>query len=547
MGEPAVKETTTAFKAEVVDKKGVKTTRNMNVRILSVKKPEIDQVQRQDPNSPKTAQNVKVSNITPIEDGKPSYKNIIPAPYDLFSLAVLEEHSNVLRECIDAMVVNIEGFGHIYRPRKLDEESKKKHKNEIEQESIGLESWLKTVCPDPSFIETRKRMRRDEELNGNGYWEIVRSGKDITEINHVESHRIRLTKMDEEATPYTVPVVSPKDDYKVIHVERKKRFRRYVQLDSSGKIAVYFKEFFDPRKINKNTGEVDEKVSVADEATEMKHFKIYSSRTPYGIPRYIGRYVALLGSRRSEETNYFTISNNYIPSMFIMVANGTLTEGSINRLNELIESQVGDDPNYSKFIILEAESSEDESFPGQITTSKLGIHETKSQKTDEMFQKYDENNQKKVIRAFRLAPLVVGRADEYTRATATAGMRVTDEQVFAPEREQVDSFMNLVMLDQGFRWHFFRSRTPNITDNDILTRFMEKAEKSGAMTPRRADILAQDVFQGDLGPMPEDIDLDTPYSLQFAQAQNAQRPPTEPVERSDWARDFVNQTHWGKP
>jgi PBSX family phage portal protein len=546
MGDPAVKETSTPFRAEVIDRDGVKRTRKMNVRVISAKKPKIDQIERQNPNSPKTSQNVKVSNVLPVEDGKSSYQNVIRAPYDLFSLAVLEEHSNVLRECIDAMTVNIEGFGHIHRPRKLAEDAKKKHKSEIEQESIILESWLKTICPDPSFIETRKRMRRDEELTGNGYWEIVRpDGKQITEINHTQSHRIRLTKLDDHATEYFVPVVSPKDNYEIIQVKRRKRFRRYVQLDGSGKISVYFKEYGDPRKINKKTGEVDDKVSSVDEATEMKHFKIYSARTPYGIPRYVGRYPALLGSRRSEETNFFTISNNYIPSMFIMVANGTLTEGSIERLNELIESQIGDDPNYSKFIILEAEASEEENFPGQITTSKLGIHETGNvQKTDEMFQKYDENNQKKVIRAFRLAPLVVGRADEYTRATATAGMRVTDEQVFAPEREQIDSFMDLLMLDQGFRWHIFRSRTPNITDNGILTSFMEKAEKSGAMTPRRADILAQDVFQGDLGPMPEGIPLDQPYSLTFAQAQNAQRPPTEPVDREDWAKQMTDASCW---
>jgi PBSX family phage portal protein len=550
MGEPAVKETVKPFEAKVVDKDGVINTRKMNVRILRVEKPKIpksenDEIERQLP-STTTAQNIKVSNVTPLEDTK-TYQDIIKAPYDLFALAVIEEHSNVLRECIDAMVVNIEGFGNIFRPRKVTEEAKQKHKREIEQESIRLESWLPSICPDPSFVETRKRMRRDEELTGGGYWEIVRDpsdGKTIIEINHTESHRMRLTKLDEEPTTYKVPMVDPSNDYKIKWIERRKRFRRYVQIDSSGKPQTYFKEIWDPRKIDKTTGKVNDKVEITNEATEMKYFKIYSSRTPYGIPRHIGRYVALLGSRRAEETNFFTISNNYIPSMFIMVANGTLTDGSVKRLNELIESQIGDDPNYSKFIILEAENSEDEGFPGQITTSKLGIHETRSQKTDEMFQKYDDNNQKKVIRAYRLAPLVVGRADEYTRATATAGMRVTDEQVFAPEREQIDSFMDLLMLDQGYRWHHFRSRTPNITDNDILTKFMEKAEKSGAMTPRRADVLAQDVFQGDLGPMPEGINLDQPYSLQFAQAQNAQRPPTKPVEREDWARQMTEASCW---
>jgi PBSX family phage portal protein len=545
----------TPFAAEIRGRNGKIQTREMNVRVIQVKSDSSPrQATRQKPvqtidraNTTTTDQGQKTSNITPLSDqwlGKE--QEIIEAPYDQFSLVVLEEESNILRECIDAMVTNIEGFGHTYRMRKIPEEIKEANSSAIGKERVALENWLDVLCPEIGFVETRRRMRRDLELTGNAYWEVVRDRSgEIIEINHVPSYKMRLTRIDDDFTSYSVPVIQPTEKYSIGKVERRKRFRRYVQLDNFSQKSVYFKEYLDPRSIDKNTGEVGTDLAVADEATEMIHFKIYSARSVYGIPRYISRYVSVIGSRRAEEVNFFTLSNNYVPSMFIMVENGSLTGASVERLTELIESQVGSDPNYSKVVILEAESSE-ETYPGQVTTTKLNIHEPESQKTDQMFQDYDLNNQNKVRQAWRLPPLVIGRSDDYTRATAVSSLRVADEQVFGPARSMVDRLMVRLMLDQQYQWHVFKSRTPNITDNEVLTKAMVASEKSGAMTPRRADTLMEDIFEGDLGPMPVGIDIDTPYSLQFAQAQNSQRPPdqldADPVERSEqktWVDDYV--------
>lgn len=568
MNEPSAQVVNTPFNAEIVGKDGSVSNQRMNVRVISVQskraaqakartergsepapEPAREAIKRQ------TQQGQATSNITPLEDSNATYKDIIEAPYDQFALVLLEEESNILRECIDSMVTNIEGFGNTFRPRKLEEDAKNKHQSEIDLEAIKLQGWLGVLCPETSFIQTRKQMRRDLELTGNGYWEIVRdSAGVIIEINHVASHRMRLTKLDAEATPYTVPVISPEDDYQIKQIEKMRRFRRFVQLNSKGQPGVYFKEFGDPRTINKKTGKVGNVDAVTDEATEIIHFKIYSARSVYGIPRYIGRYVSIIGSRRSEEVNFFTLSNNYVPSMFIMVENGALTPASVERLTELIESQVGSDPNYSKIVILEAENGDAENFAGQMTNAKLSMYEPKSQKTDEMFQSYDANNQNKVRQAFRLPPLLIGRAEDYTRATAQASLRMGDEQIFNPEREVVDSQMNRIMLDQKIRWHFFRSRTPNITDNEVLSKAMVAAEKSGAMTPRRANTLMEDIFEGELGPLPENINLDQPYSLTFALAQNAQVvAPTEmgdgqvgTVERNeDWVSKYVDEVLTG--
>jgi hypothetical protein len=48
---------------------------------------------------------------------------------------------------------------------------------------------------------------------------------------------------------------------------------------------------------------------------------------------------------------------------------------------------------------------------------------------------------------------------------------------------------------------------------------MAIAERSGAMSPRRADRIVRDVFGDDVGRLPQGIDLDKPFSITFAEAQ----------------------------
>ena len=539
---------TIPFQGSVRRSDGKVVKRKFKARVISVKRQEGDVAVSPDE---------KPSNVQPIDDTCYAHKNIIPTPYNMKAMVALEEVSNVIRECIDAMVTNIECFGWMWRPRKIDEKTIEENKAAIENELIKLEFVFETLCPEESFIEIRKRLRRDLELTGNAYLEVIRNidTGELLEFNHVISHRIRLTKTDKEFTTYDVSYIDPEDNYKVKTRKRRKRFRHLVQVDKSGKPIVYFIEYGDKRPTDKNDGlvegaktdnnQVKGQVSINDRATELVHLKLYSPRSPYGIPRWVGRWIAIEGSRRSEEINYFTLSNNHVPSMFIMVQNGELTEASVDRLTEMIEGQVAGDPNYSKAVILEAESGESEVFPGQIKGAKLTVKELgKTQQKEQMFQEFDKNNQLKVSRSFRLPPLIIARADDYTFATAKASIQFADQQVFHPERTTFDTTMNRILRDAGMRWFVFRTRTPNITDNEVLVKAMVAAEKSGGMTPRRADVLMQDIFEGTLGPMPQDINLDVPFTIQFAQAQNAMLPPSgnTDLERDDgsWCSEYVN-------
>lgn len=536
------------FEADIKTSSGHRSKRKFRVRTIGIKREFIDKISKQETS--------EGSRADPLEKLYTTGR-IIPPPYNLNELATLVERSNILQECLDAICVNVGGFGYMFRPRSIQDDLKKQFEIDIESERINLQLYWESICSDYSFIEARKRMRRDLESVGNGYFELIESvnGDSIVEINHIQGHSIRLGRVSDTPQEYNLFRVNPQRNFKVEAIRRKKRFRNFVQVDQSGKKLVWFKEWRDPRKMSKTTGKYEhegDSIDASDEASALYHFKIYSSKSPYGIPRFVGRYPAIEGSRRSEEINYFTMGNNLVPSAFLSVEDGEFTDGTIERLTELVETQIGEDLNYSKFMILEAESTLEDPMPGQSGKARIRIDPMASiQPKDQMFQDYDRNNQDKIRRAWRLPPLFLGMAEEYTRATADASRRVGDEQVFAPEREAVDWFANQLQMSMGARFHIFKTKTPNITDNIELIKAMGIAEKSGGMTPRRANVLMEDIFDGTLGPLPEKVDPDIPYSLQFAWAQTAGKiaqvgneDDNKDINRSvridwDWAEEYI--------
>lgn len=445
--------------------------------------------------------------------------NIVTPRYPLSHLSSLKENSTELIQCISSMVTNTVGFGYQLRERRMPEGQREKFKEEIEFERLRLTAMLDTVHPTKSLTMLREATKDDQHSNGNGYLELIdypRNGE-LVGINYVRSYETRLTEVADKPVKVMVPWVNPIKNFTIEHKPMYHRFRKFVMLRRSK--PIWFKEAGDPRILHKRSGEYDESTKPSMRATSLIHFKTHSSLTPYGVPDWIGNLFSIYGSRQSDELNWTSLKNNMIPSMFVVVENGILTEASITRLREWTEQQVANSLNRSKFLILEGETLEE----GAPTPANFRIRVeplAQLQKDDQLFQEYDKNNRDKVRQAFRLPPIFVGRSDDYNRSTADTSRDIADEQVFAPERARDDFLINRFILARwNARFHTFRSNTPNITDDIELIRLMAFAERSGGMTPRRADRIVRDVFGDDIGPMPKGIDLDTPFSISFAQAQ----------------------------
>jgi PBSX family phage portal protein len=283
---------------------------------------------------------------------------------------------------------------------------------------------------------------------------------------YVPSFTVRLLPLDRSPSEVEDRIrVSPVslDTVTVRH-----RLRRYVQIQGTDR--VFFKSFGDPRVVSRRTGQVFDNAETLSEAdasdgaaTELLHFAIHSPRSPYGVPRWVGTLLSVLGSRQMEEVNFLYFENKSVPPLALLVSGGRLSEASVPRIERFIEENLKGKANFHKVLILEAEGA----GAGHQTRAKIELRPlTDAQQQDALFQVYDERNIDKVGSAFRLPKLLRGESKDFNRATAESALRFAEDQVFQPERDEFDFLMNRRLLaDMGIRFWRFRSQTPVTRDH----------------------------------------------------------------------------------
>ena len=474
--------------------------------------------------------------------------------YDPRTLARYVENSSELPQCIAAMETGIESYGHRFveafdSDDLVDVPDEAILRKEIRRERRLLENRFETLGRKRSFTMQKRLRRRDIESTGNAYWEIMRgvSGR-IVAVDWMRSTDVRIATADAE--PTSVPVRYRQIDeqgrpYWETRIETH-YFRRYVMGTVSGGVGRlrWFKEFGDPRVVDVQTGKVvseEEQRNWAGEpgapmpesrkANECWHFRIDSPKDPvYGCPRFIGGLANILGMREAQEVNLETIGGNNIPAIFVLVSGGRINQASIDRLKQAAETAMQVDRNRSKYIILEAEgltAESDESAKAKIDVKPM----TKEQFNDALFKDYIGQGADTTRRSFRLPGVLVGETKDITKNVAEISRKLADEQVFAPERGESDFEINSRLLaDMGVLWWKYRSRTPNVTDNNELVQLAAVLERTGGMTPRIGRLIAVDVFE-DMPSVPpldgEKFDPDVPFSMTMAEAVQNRAQPTE--------------------
>jgi len=508
----------------------------------------------------------------------------IEPPYDPEALCLLTEHSNSLRQNVDAYATNIDGFGHRFEPAidfdaddvdgriadsiylerlaardrgELPEdaalqptaEETAERKRELVQlariERARLESFFDFCCFDHSFVDLRRRTRQDLEVTGNAFWEVLRDGRgEIARLVYVPSYSVRLLPLDE--TPVEVEDRVRVSSVSFDKVSTRRRLRRCVQIQ--GVERVYFKSMGDPRVVSRRTGRVfDDAESLVDAdptdgpATELVHFAVHSPRSPYGVPRWVGTLLAVLGSRQMEEVNYLYFENKSVPPLALLVSGGRLSEASVPRIERFIEENLKGKANFHKVLILEAEGGSGSSEP---TRAKIELRPlTAAQQQDALFQLYDERNIDKVGSAFRLPRLLRGESKDFNRATAESALRFAEDQVFQPERDEFDFLMNRRLLaDMGIRFWRFRSQTPVTRDPERMTDMVEKLVRVGVLTPEEGRLLAGDIFNREFRKLGDDW-TKRPITLTLAGIQTQQTDVDAGSRRTallDGARSIMN-------
>jgi PBSX family phage portal protein len=471
-------------------------------------------------------------------------------PYDPRQLAELFEHTSALRPNVDAYATNIDGFGYRFEPV-LDfdsEDAPKKVADALRTERayrgapVGepagadvhavvatlahaaraerarLEAFVESCTFERSFVSLRRRTRIDLEVTGNAYWEVLRNARgQIARFVYVPACSVRLCPTEPQPVLVRERVRTSPIGLDELSVPR--RVRQYVQVE--GGPPVYFRALGDPRTVSRTTGRVFADLAAlraADAtdapATEMIHFALHSPLSPYGVPRWIGALLCVMGSREQEEVNLSYFSNKSVPPLAILVSGGRVGGNAVATIERYLEENIKGKGGFHRALILESEGTGQ--GQGKITLQPL----TAAQQQDGLFQAYDERNIDKVGATFRLPRILRGDSRDSNRATSESSLRTAEEQVFQPERDEFDHGMNQLLLNElGIRFWRMKSQAPVTRDPERMTEMIERLVRVGVLTPEEGRRLAGDVFNTEFRTLEADW-TKRPITLTLAGIQN---------------------------
>lgn len=453
----------------------------------------------------------------------------------------LFEHSSALRQNIDAYCVNIHGFGDRLEPvidlesedaddkvrdllwlRAVDtaeeqegtveppvpgdaevEAEKKRLQTAMRLEKLRIEQFLSQCCLDRSFTQLRMETCQDLELLGNAYWEVERNDRGrIMGFNLIPAFTIRLMPKDQEPRPIVIKMRRGVDI--TTQAVKKHYSRRFVQVVNNAQ--RYFKEFGDERTISAKRGTYHKDVDAllaadptGEPAAELIHFAIHSSRSPYGIPRWIGTMLTLIGLREEEETNRDYWENKSVPPLAITATGVRLQDGAAQRIESAIGNRTKGKKNFHKALVIEGS-------PILGPDGKQARAEIKfwplmdAQLKEALHQGYDLRCTDKTGQTFRMPRPLRGDIQDVNRAAYEAALEFAELQVFGPERQRFDDFINRVLfVAMGFSLWTYVSKGPMPRDSAAVADLIVKMAGAG-LTFNQAFAMMSDVFNK---PVPE--------------------------------------------
>jgi PBSX family phage portal protein len=457
----------------------------------------------------------------------------LPCPYPPEPLVRLYERSNALRPCVEAMAVNVHAFGHRLVPRidavgpdfnkriaqvilaermhAGDDEPEDPTPEEVEArkakilrgmslEEIRLRVFLEN-CNDEGFTALRLKLQTDLEITGNAYLEVVRDAVGrVARLHYCPSVNMRLRPLEQTTVKVQNRVRVSDVSFDVQEVEERPP-RGFVQRVSA--VRVFFKGFGDPRVISKADGRayaaVEDLPASDGAATEIIHFAQFSSRTSYGIPRWIGAVFEVLGIEAMSQVNYLAFDNKGVPPLAIAVSGGTLSPNSAQFLENFVKTRLKGRMNYHSVLVLEALPAGGANGNSGGVQSRIAITPL-AQPQDAVFLNYAERCEDVIGRQWRLSPITRGKVNgTFNRATADASMKKDEEQVFQPERQKFDErFERTILRDLGVRYHRMESNSPVASDPEAMSKILEILVKHNVLVPNEARRVASKILNTEL-------------------------------------------------
>lgn len=462
-----------------------------------------------------------------------NYADTIRPPIEPNKLIKTAEESDILPQLIDSEATNLSlhGWGIRYKPEFDENKASESDKAKALEEWLKLEELFKYFNLSMSFERIHYKVLSDRAFMGYGIIEILRNGAGgVCGGEYAQACNFRIVNNDLKEQETDVDIYVYREGQEKT-IPQRKRFKKFVQIVNGKK--VYFKEFGDPRPMSYKTGKYDI-VPKGEEATEVIMFTYHNPYSPYGLPRWVGASVNVIGSRRSQEVNLeFFINGKMIP-FAILVQGGLLTQESIDALR----SGKGMD-NFFKAMILEAKPpSTSVDLTGKSAERPVDIKVQPLIDTslkDGLFMEYQEKQRDVIRSTMRIPKIYLGESSDYNRATAEVAKIITEEQVFAPERKYLADCYNMILTNEmQLKYCELYLKPPQIGDMAELAQSLAPFIQAGAVTPNMLIEALGKILDKDIEPLPDEFG-NVPIEilkLNMAQAQSQGEQTQQNMEKS---------------
>ena len=363
-----------------------------------------------------------------------------------------------------------------------------------------LESFVSNANSEQSLDAVVDATIGDRERIGFGFMEVIRDGLgEPALLRNAPAMFTRLCGLhpDEVKVTYDVPRGA-----RMMPVTEYRKYRRFVQ--QVGARFIYFKEFGDPRKMDRITGLFSNEPGyvAGREATEIWHWK-NPSNEPYGKPRWISHLPSILGVRESEEVNMRYFEDNTVPPVMVTVSGGRLTAESARQVHQMMSRGGIDKQN--RMVLLEAvgEGADvgDANTGIQVRVEKMAD----ARQGDSLFSKYDSESMRKILSSWRMTPGAIGRSE--TAKDLDKELQVMETTVFAPERSKIAEQLNKAFVNSRTGLRLISAclvpRTPSVSSPGDFIKALTALNVMGAVTPRSAQLAANKALQIEVDQYPQ--------------------------------------------
>lgn len=382
------------------------------------------------------------------------------------TLKQLPHLNNILLQCIEAMEVNIDGTGHEFVP--LDDKTKAS-----EEEIARAKAFFDEPMPGENFISIRRKLRTELEAVGWAALEVLRNlENEVVGIRNILGHTIRVCRAED---PVTVTKTINRNG-KPVTLQYLARERKFGQiLTQSAK--RYYREFGASRELNRESGEWEtpsKPVPPALRASELLFFTVSADvDTPYGVPRWFNEMPSVVGSRKAEEANLDFLDAGTMPPVAIFIGGGQASKDTAAALRTYLSGQTKNRQRAVVVDVVPNTGSLDTAAKTEIKVERFGSESVK----DSMFGNYDKSTEEHVRTGFRLPPLFIGKAADYSFASASTSYMVAEAQVFKPERDSFDARINsTIMRALECKTIRFQSKPVTLKDAALMLQGLTEAK-----------------------------------------------------------------------